>query len=53
MAGVLIIGERSYDAGSWIRIEAGEVFTPLTKDAGCEVFCVYSKGYEKVAPANT
>ena len=42
--GELIIEGQKYPAGTYIRIESEEEFTPQTS-IGCEVLCVYTKGY--------
>lgn len=43
--GPLIINDKNYAKGTYIRIEEGEIFTPKSIQ-GCEVLCIYTKGWE-------
>lgn len=44
--GELIINNQNYSEGTYIRINSEEEFTPKTI-LGCEVLCIYTKGYSR------
>jgi hypothetical protein len=45
--GTLLFGANSFPAGTWVRVQPDVGFIPSTNEDGCEVFCVYTRGYEE------
>lgn len=50
--GRMAIADQTFDAGSYVRVENGQNVIPRS-DLGCEVFCVYTQGYERMEMSST